>query len=72
MPIGEGGRPYIAVRIRQRDQTENMEPKGAKRTNPRKEEINEMWDEEEITIIEEGEEEMEDLIREYQENARQS
>ena len=70
MTIGEDGRPYIAVRIRQRDG--NMETKGARTTNPREEERNEMWDEEEVTIIEEEEEDMEDLIREYQENARPS
>ena len=69
MTIGEDGRPYIAVRIRQRD--ENMDTKGAKTTNPREEERNKMWDEEEVTKIEEVEE-MENLIREYQENARPS
>ena len=47
-----------------------MEPKGAKTTNPREEEINEMWDEEEVMIIEEGDAEKEDLIREYQKSAR--
>ena len=31
-----------------------------------------MWDEEEVMIIEEGEADMEDLIREYQENPRPS
>ena len=72
MTIGEDGRPYIAVRIRQRDKRENMEPKGAKTTNPREEEIHEIGDEEEVTIIEEEDAEMEDLIREYRKNARPS
>ena len=72
MTIGEDGRPYIAVRIRQRDKIENMEPKGAKTTNPREEEIHKIGDEEEVTIIEEEDAEMEDLIREYRKNARPS
>ena len=70
MTIGEDGRPYIAERIRQRDG--NKETKGARTTNPREEERNKMWDEDEVTIIEEEEEDMEDLIREYQENPRPS
>ena len=49
-----------------------MDAKGAKTINPREEERNEMGDEEEVTKIEEEEEEIENLIREYQENARPS
>ena len=70
MTIGEDGRLYIAVRIRQRQ--ENVDTQGAKTTSPREEERNKVWEEEEATTIEEEEEEMEDLIREYQENARPS
>ena len=41
-------------------------------TNPREEEGNEIRNEEEVTKIEEEEEDMENLIREYQQNAQPS
>ena len=72
MTLGEDGRPYIAVRIRQRDKKVSREPKGAKTNNPREEEMHEILDEEGVTIIEEEDEEMEDLVREYQKSARPS
>ena len=69
MTIGEDGRPYIAVRIRQRQ--ENVDNQGLQMPSHIEEERNEVREEEKVTKIEEEEDkEMEDLIREYQESAR--
>ena len=68
MTIGEDRRPYIAVRLGQRQ--ENMDNQGSQTPSPIEEERNDVWEEEEVTKIEELDEEMENLIREYQENTR--
>ena len=66
MTIGEDGRPYIAVRRRQRQDIQ-----GSQTLSTREEERNEVCEEEEVTKVKEEEDkEMENLIRDYQENAR--
>ena len=74
MTIGADGRPYIAVRIRsgnklkEDNRSEEVGQREVQRTSATRIEGADARIEEGVTVIEEGDEETESLIREYQMN----